>query len=185
MLAEVARRIDEGAAGAIVLGVDSFGEPPQLEALDALGLSRCGARSDGFVPGEAAAALVLRRDGPGPVLAVASEAGQAAAGLTAALQRTWDEALREPRAEAVVDLDGARSRHDSWNVAALRALGPRGVRFDPVLPALSTGCVGAATGILHVALATDHARRGAAVLCASSDGGLAGAALVAPGGASP
>lgn len=188
----------------VVCGAESSWEDDTLEWFEAEGrLARKGT-PNGFTPGEAAGALLLTSQATARRLKVPSLAtvrglgvatevearrmGGGAEGLGEALAAAIDEAtapLRLPE-EAVdttyCDINGERYRTEEWGFALLRVQRA----FKATDYQLVTDCwgdVGAATGALGCVLAVQAWRRGyapgpRALVCASSDGGLRGAAIL-------
>lgn len=194
LLAEAAALLASREVDRIILaGVDSYLSRDRLEALDA----RCRLKSprgvDGFIPGEAASALLLETPRHAearraPVLCTLAGLGlgdepetlrgdrcSSGRGLTAALRAAAPEGARW----VLCDLNGESYRAFEWGVVQARVgLGDVG---RLVLPALGLGDVGAATfGVLASSVAAAFARGYApadeALVWAASDGPLRGAA---------
>lgn len=179
---------------AIVLAVDSFHDPETLEWLDAEGRLRSTRNRDGFIPGEACAALLLesaasagirgaggrvRIDGYG----TASEAdtfasGQpsSGSGLSTAIQTAIQAAGGAPLGWSACDLNGERYRSYEWGLVRGRL---HSLFSDPSVlwhPADCTGDVGAASGGVLAAMVSQAFRRGYApsdrvLVWASADDG--------------
>jgi 3-oxoacyl-[acyl-carrier-protein] synthase-1 len=151
-------------------GVDSYLDPPVLEALDGLGLLRTPDRSVGLMPGELACFIALEDDRRvvaggrqplGVIDAFAREEGSAH--RTTDGPRTADPLVRvlasveKERASdlLVVNLNGDPVRASEWAHAQVRRLA-MGVqdRAPSWLPPLYFGEIGAATGPASVALLT-------------------------------
>jgi 3-oxoacyl-[acyl-carrier-protein] synthase-1 len=198
-----------GRAGAVLVGaVDSYLDMPLLEALDGEGRLRTGEVSDGFVPGEGAAFLLLtraspdvslgRRHGGLPLARVAGvgrarEAGHLYAtephrgdGLAAAFRAVLDAGARGPARAAVTSiyagLNGESYWGKEWAVAQIRNADRLA---DPVRiahPADAMGDAGAALGPVMLGLAAlDLARgrdAGPVLVWAASDHGERAAALL-------
>jgi 3-oxoacyl-[acyl-carrier-protein] synthase-1 len=195
-VAEAAALLAAGRARwAVVAAADSYIDAARLDALDGR-LKRPGS-ADGFVPGEAAAALLLARDGggrgarvsaiglgeePAPVSADRHSTGR---GLGAALRGALGSpgAGAEPARWVLSDLNGESYRSFEWALVRARMA----ERFDAQLclhhPADCGGDVGAATGPLLLATAATRLRRGLApapeaiAWCGSDDGPRAAARI--------
>lgn len=190
----------------LVCGAESYWEDETLEWLEAEDrLARRGNRS-GFTPGEAAGAVLLssqaasgRSRMPVPSLATVRGVGVATesearriGGGAECLGEGLSAAIAEATAplslpsEAVdtsyCDINGERYRTEAWGFALLRV--QRAFKTtDYQLAADCWGDVGAATGALGCVLAVQSWRRRyapgpRALVCASSDGGLRGAAVL-------
>ncbi len=200
-----AQRLAKEDAGLyVVCGTESYLDDDTLEWLDGQGrLTRKGNRS-GFVPGEAAGALLLAGDAtlrqmsaPAPSLAlvrgigiatesklVSGDDGCLGEGLAKAITeaatplRLPDEALDD----VYCDINGERYRTEEWGLALLRT--QRVFKTtDYQFASGSWGDVGAAAGALGCVLAVQAWRRGhsagpRALVCAGSEGGLRGAAVL-------
>lgn len=196
----------QGSADAcIVAGVDSYLAPATLDWLERCDqLQGAGLHNNawGFVPGEAAAALLLagergaQRLGLAPlgrVVAVASGLEPhriktrtvcTGAGLGAVLRRLL--ASRAPGAlvtDVYSDMNGEPYRADEYGFAMVKVREAFRSASDPVTPADCTGDVGAAGGALHLALAAMAARKRyaagpLALVHGGSEAGARAAALV-------
>lgn len=182
------------ASAVLVLGVDSYLDPQTIGAFTgAERLAQAAARSR-FVPGEAAAAvLVGRPEGPlehlGSLGMVAgfglgtepnpldSDRECLASGLRDALGEAM-AAIGDDRlvSQTFIDINGERHREEEWGMAMF----PYANRFeDPlryVAAARAWGDIGAASGAAFVSLATQawargYARGPKAALVAGSDAG--------------
>jgi 3-oxoacyl-[acyl-carrier-protein] synthase-1 len=189
---------------AIVLGVDSYIDVARLHALDEAYRLKSQRGVDGFVPGEAAVALLIERSAPGrparrPVLAQLALPGQATeprpqtgdkgstgAGLATALREAFQSLpQRRPVAWVLCDLNGESYRAFEWGLVQVRLrehfAGGLAVRH----PANCIGDTGAASGALLIACAAQaFARKYAgdevATIWTASDGGARSAMLVFP-----
>lgn len=195
-----------GAGVTVICAVDSYLDARTLDALDAARrLSREGIR-DGFSPGEAAAAIAVASDDARvrfglPSLAVlrgvslAFEArspddpvGLLGEGLARAVTGAC-AGLRAPDErvdEIYCDLNGERHRSDEWGFALLRAPGLFRDGTDYRTVADACGDVGAASAALGCVLAVEAWQRGyakgpVALVWASSNGALRGAAMIERG----
>lgn len=197
--------------GCLVAGVESYLHPDTMEWLDEnRQLAGADARS-AFVPGEGAGACLLMS---GPDVArrglPPSPAGLLSVGLAeeSALIKTQDVCLGRGLAAAieaaltclsgsdarigdiVCDLNSERYRSEEWGFASL-ALASTSVGQAPFrTPARSWGDVGAASatlfaGLVCQAAARGYAAPGPALLWSSSEGGLRGAAVLAPDSTRP
>ena len=191
----------------IVAGADSYLAPQTLEWLEAEDqLHGAGPLNNawGFIPGEAAGALLLTRDGATPgsppasrpwaeVLAVGlgresklNKSGEVCIGegLTQALRRALDEVSAAGVIDNVVcDMNGEAYRADEYGFSGLRVRDRLRDPTDFAAPADCWGDVGAAGLPLHLLLAASACRKGYAkgpltLLWGSSDGGERGAAVI-------
>lgn len=192
-----------GQADAVVVaGVDSYLAPETLEWLEAEEqLHGAGPLNNawGFIPGEAAGALLLATAGTAvsggwaDVLAVGlgresklNKSGEVCIGegLTQALRRALDEVAGEGVIDNVVcDMNGEAYRADEYGFCGLRVRDRLRDPTDFLAPADCWGDVGAAGLPLHVLLAASACRKGHAkgpltLLWGSSDGGGRGAAVI-------
>jgi 3-oxoacyl-[acyl-carrier-protein] synthase-1 len=190
----------------VVCGVDSYFDADTLRDLES---RRQVAREDvrdGFLPGEAACAVLLARDDAcvrlglpslarvrGAGLAqeerpVTSPVGLLGEGLTEALVGACAD-LRAPEElvdEVFCDINGERHRSDEWGFAMLRAPGLFRDAAAYRMTADVWGDVGAATGALGCMLAArawerGYARGPRALVWGSSLAGLRGAVLLENG----
>jgi 3-oxoacyl-[acyl-carrier-protein] synthase-1 len=176
------------AAQAVIVGVDTHGEPATLEHLDRMGLLKSRRSPNGFLPGEAAAALCVRpatgrERGPG-VRSVGLEvetvvpAGPRA--MTAAVQQALDSWGGDPATigAVAIDLNGEVDRQKEWCQAATQTIYAK--HATPVLlhPADRLGDIGAASVPLLVGLVVSAQTPGPALVVASSRDGLRSAAIV-------
>jgi 3-oxoacyl-[acyl-carrier-protein] synthase-1 len=174
---------------AIVTGVDSYLSGDRLALLDRTHRLKSPRNVDGFVPGEAAAALFVEAPGHAaarrvPVLATVTHVGlgdepQPLRGDRQSSGRGLAEALRAvvpERARWVLcDLNGESYRAFEWGVVRARLGASLGDVERLVHPAASLGDVGAATGGVLAACVVAALQRGyavadEAVLWASGDG---------------
>jgi len=194
LLAEAERLLaEERVASVIVLAVDSYLTPGRLAALDDVRRVRSERNVDGFVPGEAAAALflepqaVVRRRG-GRELAVVHSPGRASEtslvtsdaqstgrGLSEAIGRALEAAPPGPRPWVLCDLNGESYRAYEWGMAMARLPEPLGSVGRLQHPANCFGDIGAASGAVLLGLAARALSRGyaparEALLWTASDG---------------
>ncbi|WP_431103445.1 beta-ketoacyl synthase N-terminal-like domain-containing protein [Roseateles noduli] len=187
----------------VVAGVDSYLAPETLEWLEAEEqLHGAGPLNNawGFIPGEAAGALLLARAGEtaagggwADVLAVGlgresklNKSGEVCIGegLTQALRRALDEMPAGGVIDNVVcDMNGEAYRADEYGFCGLRVRDRLRDPTDFLAPADCWGDVGAAGLPLHLLLAASACRKGHAkgpltLLWGSSDGGGRGAAVI-------
>lgn len=197
-------RIAQGAFEAcIVGGVDSYFEPETMEWLDQNRQLTGSISRSSFVPGEAAAFCVVMSARACQAAGLQAQAGVIDVSLAqeTRLIKTADTclgeglttavsaALGEPSGSAqlvtdvICDINGERYRGEEWGFVCLRL----SQRFDDPTaywsPAECWGDVGAASGPLFAVLACEAAARGyakgtRALLWASSERGLRGAALL-------
>ena len=187
----------------IVAGVDSYLAPETLAWLEEEEqLHGAGPLNNawGFIPGEAAGALLLtREDAPGvwaEVLTVGlgretktNKSGTVCIGegLTQALRHVLEDSPEAGVIDNVIcDMNGEAYRADEYGFCGLRVRDRLRDPTDFLAPADCWGDVGAAGLPLHLLLAASAARKGHAkgpltLLWGSSDGGQRGAALVRAG----
>jgi 3-oxoacyl-[acyl-carrier-protein] synthase I len=181
----------------VVAGVDSYLPAARLALLDSAHRLKSARNVDGFVPGEAATALLLespqrpRAHAPPPLGVVAalglgdepetsrSERASTGVGLCRALRAVVPAACPW----VLCDLNGESYRAFEWGLARARMGEPFGALRRLVPTAASLGDIGAATGGALVASALAAFRRGyapaeQAVLWAASDGPQRAAARV-------
>jgi 3-oxoacyl-[acyl-carrier-protein] synthase-1 len=185
----------------LVGGIDGYLDELTLEWLNDTGRLKTEANPKGFVPGEAAAFLVLEQDASvrergGTAMARIAGAGTAMEansvyektactgdGLSTAIRSARQLAGMLPLALTICDLNGERYRANEWGLAMSRAFDgpPPGLLWHP---ADSLGDCGAAAGVLNVAFGTLALTRrviGDGVLVwGSSDDGERGAAVLTP-----
>lgn len=186
----------------LVCGAESYLEEDTLDWLEEHGRLMAAGVRNGFVPGEAAGALLLAtgdaidRCSLSPFAAVRGVgmsterrtllSGQESfgEGLTRAIEAALSGLqLPEEAVDAVVcDINGERYRTEEWGFALLRA--QHAIKTtDYELHTGSWGDVGAATGALQCIMAVQSWRRNyaegpRALVCAGSNGGLRGAAVL-------
>jgi 3-oxoacyl-[acyl-carrier-protein] synthase-1 len=183
---------------AIVGGVDSLVEPATLGHFHAAGRLKHGDRAVGLIPGEAAAFFLLERLDANPSAADIIATLEApttttesvtvdvdgvcdASGLTEAARRTL-AALADGGASlglAIGDLNGEPYRSEEYGYFAARALAELNVPYRLWHPADTIGDTGAASAAVSIAVGAralhrGYARTQAALVFASSDGGLRG-----------
>ncbi|HEX8699661.1 MAG TPA: beta-ketoacyl synthase N-terminal-like domain-containing protein [Myxococcaceae bacterium] len=170
-LAAAIRALEDGSIdGAVVFAYDSLLEPETLVDLAARGVATAAdlasltapydAHACGFVPGEAAAALVLQRPGTGKALARISAADGADGRTSDAGSETLAAVLsRIARTDAVLDGAGrAVPALDAGERAALAPLLSEGARLTAVQAAF--GQLGAATSLVQAISLGSCLRRG-------------------------
>jgi 3-oxoacyl-[acyl-carrier-protein] synthase-1 len=172
-----------------------------LQRLDSAGRLKAGQRRDGYLPGEAAAFLVIeeadraRRRGVrsiARVLATATAKEPTAGtdrpcqgeGLSAAIREVLERTgtVRSPL--VVCDLNGERYRTLEWGIVHSRLAHLTGGFADTWHPADCIGDSGAASGAVDAAWAITALGKGygpsaQALLWGASDGELRGAAMIA------
>jgi len=187
----------------IVCGADSYMDADALDWLEEHGRVKRSKVRSGFTPGEASGALLVATGGtlhsasaPQSLAVirgvgtsveartVLSDADSQGEGLARAI-RAASSGLKVPE-EAVdaifCDINGERYRTEEWGCALLRSQSATKTT-DYQLATDSWGDVGAASGALGCILAVQSWRRGyaagpRALVCAASDGGLRGAAVL-------
>jgi malonyl-ACP decarboxylase len=170
-LAAAIRALEAGSIdGAIVFAYDSLLEPETLVDLAARGAATAAdlasltspydAHARGFVPGEAAAALVLQRPGGGRALARITAADGADGRTSDAAPETLAAVVsRLARRDAVIDGAGrAVPALDAGERATLAALLGEGARLTAVQAAF--GQMGAATALVQAIALGNCLRRG-------------------------
>jgi hypothetical protein len=190
----------------VIGAIDSLIDPFTLQALAKMGLLKTAEQPVGFAPGEAAAFAVVEtvrgaRARRAPVQAVLEGHATAVAapnpllqedpgteeGLAAAVAHSLaasGEPGRGP-ALAVVNLNGDTYRARSWGETVVRPQAPA-LRAAPVwIPALSFGEIGAAAGLVSVAMlargwARGYAPDARAMICLMDDVGGRAAVSVSP-----
>lgn len=189
----------------LVAGVDSYLEPETLEWLEACDqLHGGGALNNawGFVPGEAAGAVLLVASWVPAALGIApladvvgvglgheskcikTDAVCIGEGLTQAFRQTLQALAPGERVDSIYcDLNGEPYRADEYGFTALRTREQLRAASEFIAPADCWGDVGAAGGPLHVALAAISLAKGygkgpVSMVWASSESGERGAALV-------
>jgi 3-oxoacyl-[acyl-carrier-protein] synthase I len=203
------RRLQAGGLDAcMVAGVDSYVDPDALEWLEECDqLHSAGPDNNawGFVPGEAAGALLLMSadtardcglDALGVILATGSAMEPKriktntvclGEGLTQAFRAVLTGLPEGSRiSDIYCDLNGEPYRADEYGFSCLRARAAFVSPSDFIAPADCWGDVAAAGGPLHVMLSVVAGRKGyaqgpLALACASSEGGERAAVLVAIG----
>lgn len=191
MASAIAERFD--LEFVVLVSIASNCDRFQLEVLDALGLLRSEANSEGWVPSEGAAVMVLERSSSGAPFTAAfarEESGRPpetqgvalAAAVSAALRRSGVRAT--DIAEVWTDQNGERWRAHEWAHAAARSLGVHGGAPPVIHPADVFGDLGAVAGttlaILGSLAAREHGRP--VLVTASSRGPFRGAAIIVPPG---
>ena len=201
-LAGALERLAVGAEDQIVVGaVDSYFDPGLLEGLDVAARLHSSTAENGFLPGEGAAFLVLERAGRvggrrarARVVSAHIEReprpfGHAEPTQGLAISLAVRRALAPARGVvhwSLTDVVNERHRIDEWVYASARAhkmLATDG-RHDQ--PLLTTGDLGAASGVVLAAFAAMSFGVGSvsedyALVAAHSDGDARGAALLARG----
>jgi 3-oxoacyl-[acyl-carrier-protein] synthase-1 len=192
-----------GIRACLVGGVDSYLTLERLERLDAAGRLKSERNVDGFVPGEAAAFLLLetveaaRARGAQPVVllrgtglapedrTVSGDRASSGGGLSGAIRAALGDGDGDHACPWVLcDLNGESYRAQEWGTVQGRLGSVLGEVRHLAHPADAIGDVGAATGgILAVAAAQAFARgyapADAALLWAASDDGTRAAIRLA------
>lgn len=183
----------------IVAGVDSYLAPETLEWIEACDQLHGGGPLNnawGFIPGEAAGALLARRVTPHALADVISvgigqetkliktETVCVGEGLTQAFRAALAPLAPDERIDNVYcDMNGEAYRADEYGFTCLRTKERFREATDFVAPADGWGDVGAAGGPLHMLLAIAACRKGYAkgansMVWASSEGGERAAGVV-------
>lgn len=178
MAADQARRLihDERLKYCIVAGVDSFLVGPTLSAYDSKYRLLTSANSNGFIPGEAGAAVLLSapgREEPSEFCCIAIGFGQEKATVESDEPFRGDgltEAFRALKLDGGVTPDDADYRYTDCNgeqygfkndrLAYSRTVRKLKARFDHLHPADSVGEIGAAVVPCVIGLALTAARKG-------------------------
>jgi 3-oxoacyl-[acyl-carrier-protein] synthase-1 len=202
LLAEASALLSSGDVSCcILLAVDSYLSPDRLAYLDGEHRLKSDRNVDGFIPGEAAVALLLETPARARarrvrVRAVAasvgfgvepetlrSESQSTGAGLAAALRAVLPDDRPDLSSSISCDLNGEHYRGFEWGVVAAR-LGERlGGVARLMHPADCVGDVGAASGALLIALAAAGLERAhppspRAIVWCASDGALRAATRI-------
>jgi 3-oxoacyl-[acyl-carrier-protein] synthase-1 len=181
-IAALSMRLERGELERFVLiAVDSWFDPVLIERASGTRRLKSTNQPVGFVPGEAAACLLLetldtarRRnvlvkgllDGigvavePGGPIDESQTAGQ---GLAEAFGVVLTDAKDGFGGDVVADLNGELWRAQQWGHALVK-LGPSLARARVHLPCISIGDTGAASGAVGICLATEAFRRGWAAM---------------------
>lgn len=191
VLRRASERLDAGAEAVVVGGVDSFHHPDVLAELDASYRIHAIGVDDGFIPGEAAAFIVLRPHRAGAIAQLVD--------ARVAEEQTLKDDERPNLAEAITslvrdaagtaapwvmtDVTGEHWRQREWQMVSLR----HDLHNEVLALPASVGDVGAASCPLMVAIAATWWRHGCApagkvLLLTSSDGPERGVALLAGAG---
>ena len=177
------------AAQAVIVGLDTHGEPATLEHLDKLGLLKSRRSPNGFLPGEAAAVVCVRpatgrergASLRGIGLEVETQVPSQARAMAAAMGQALEAWGGDPASigAVAIDLNGEADRAKEWCSAATQTIYKK--HATPVLlhPADRLGDIGAASVPLLVGLVVSAQTPGPALVVASSRDGLRGAAVVA------
>lgn len=197
-LREARRRLAEPATTRVlVVATDSLLTWPTLSVYQAGARLLSQDNSNGFMPGEAAGALLLTRPGAAPALCctglglarepapIAAETPLRAEGLTTAIRAALGEAGRGLHAldYRITDLAGEQYYFKEAALALTRILRERKETFDLWHPAESIGETGAAAGLAMLAVADAAARKayapgpGLLAHCANDAGQRAAAVL--------
>jgi 3-oxoacyl-[acyl-carrier-protein] synthase-1 len=180
---------DRGFDRVVVLGADSWVSADRLRWLDAEGRCKSRRNVDGFVAGEAGAAVVVGREAPGACFVRGWGSAREARPLTTPCQSSGEGLARavvqaldgaSPR-WVLADLNGESYRAREWGEVRARLAQPLGAVERESTLSLSVGDVGAASAPLLLGLFVQaQARRWApareALVCCSADGGMRAAA---------
>lgn len=173
-LARARELLGQGVAYCVVAGVDSYLVAPTLAALDTSRRIQTAENSDGCIPGEAGAAVLLA---PAPGVTgvrcvgigfgtepapIDSEEPVRADGLTEAIRKAFaDSGLGyEQMAFRIADVSGGQYGFKETSLALLRTMRVRKEEFPIWHPADCVGEVGAAAVPLMLAVAVAAQRKG-------------------------
>lgn len=156
----------------IVVAVDSHHDVARLATLDDARRLRSARNRDGFVPGEAAVALLIEARPARPVRLRIEQVGfgdearpltgdrsSSARGLQQALAGVMGE-VETPFPWVLCDLNGESYRHFEWGTVQARLGARLPVTRHLVHPAECVGSIGAASGALLLACAAQAFERG-------------------------
>ncbi|HLK92923.1 MAG TPA: hypothetical protein VKZ18_23725 [Polyangia bacterium] len=196
-LALVARMLAaREVAGCYLVGADSLIAPRRLRRLVRAGTIVDGVNSDGFIPGEGAAALLLVAHADRATKAVIAGIGSARDAAAAkgepatgrAIGQALEQALAEARLKpaqlsaAVHDLSGRYEQFEELSLAAARPPLSSLPALKMIQTPIASGEIGAASGVLSLAAATfflEHGvARDAAAALFTSPGPARGAAVL-------
>lgn len=204
-LSDAREMLHRGVARYVIAGgVDSYRDANAIASLDARGRIKSSANLDAFIPGEAAALLVMttafqaRQDGLTPLATCSAAASAFEEGHLLSSEPYRAEALATavgalaaagevagPVTEVFSSMNGEHHWGREWSVAFLRHRGLFDAEHGFHHPADSYGDIGAATGPMLVALAAFgqhmHYRRSPALVYCSSDDGPRAAMFVHQG----
>ncbi len=196
--------LKEGVRQCVIAGVDSLVNRDDLSRLRAASRLHGADQPQGVVPGEGAACIALTIDAGIGAHARAQVLGAGAAlegesetaigprySVGIALQSALEDTVRDAGCDEasvdfrVSDMNGERYRAWESTICAARFYRTRRERLAVWYPAMSVGEIGAAAGVLGIAIAARALERGYApgplAMCeASSDGPLRAACVVAP-----
>jgi 3-oxoacyl-[acyl-carrier-protein] synthase-1 len=197
--------IDSGGVEFVVVGVvDSYYDPDLLEWLDESKRLHSDENKDGFIPGEGAGFCLItspsiaERYGLRALTTVLSVASgeepypftsngiSIGEGLTTVLRRALDVGARDKGVAAdwtICDMNGESFRASEWTYAYLRTTSRHRDPLEIWHPANCYGDIGAASGLVLVAIATaawqrNYARGNRCLVWASSDGPQRAAVLL-------
>jgi len=170
----------------LVGGVAGSCEAPWLMLLDEHELTASSQRDSGLVVGEAAAFVLLGRDGPGP--AIRSWSRQGEPDERALRPQTIAQALKDVATtlagpsglSVLLDANGLTERTKRWSFAETRALGAQKITTRKVQPATFLGDVSVATLPLYLGLASHVPSGKTLVAVAHGFDEAAGAVLIEP-----
>jgi 3-oxoacyl-[acyl-carrier-protein] synthase-1 len=175
-----ARRLiyEAGASQVLVAATDSLVSGPTLAGFDAAGRLLTTRNSNGFIPGEAAGAVLLARDpGRAPRLVcegmgfaqeaatIGGEQPLRADGLTHAIKLALADAGCELHDLdfRISDISGEQYYFKEAALAESRVMRKRKEHFDIWHPADCVGETGAASGVIALAVALNACRKGYAI----------------------
>jgi 3-oxoacyl-[acyl-carrier-protein] synthase I len=173
-------------------GVDSYLDPPMIQALAGLDLLRTPEQPAGLMPGEAACFVVLesaaraaqRKRNVWARIDACKQWSGVERGTDGMLHVVQEASARQPPGLFVVNLNGTEARASEWGNVLVR-LTAQGMKTDAPLwiPPLHFGELGSATGPASIALlargwARDYAPSPNALVCLMEDGTARGAFAV-------
>lgn len=189
-----------GVTSCLIVAVDSLAEYPAMKWLDEAGRLKTDTRGEGFIPGESAAALVIERasDANARGAEILAELAGAActreeAGIFSrkplfadGLAKVIKETLSSVggRVDGIVcDLNGEYYRMKEWALASTKLFGDAPGVPELWHPAENIGDIGAASALVHTAMAVAGGRKGyfpgpSVLVWASSDAGMRGSVVV-------
>lgn len=165
-IGEAARKLHSGECDiALVIAADSLTDPNRIITDIAKRQVKTDDNPTGYIPGEAAVALLLQREHTGtecvlhaPTIAIAPEGAQGspacgAAAISKAVQETMASAgiAFDSPGTLYLDLNGEVERNEEWGHALVKLQGLR--NWKTRLPATSFGETGTASPLLGVMLA--------------------------------
>ena len=161
-LADAEKAFKSGATTVIVGGVDSYFHPQVLTWLDDEYRLHSPTSENGFIPGEAAAFLVLAKTNAGHASVICAQAGEDETVLDdeqASIGEKLSELVESAQASAgeadwvINDTNNERHRQTEFDLTCIRQIDHEATRDDW---AAVTGDLGAASGALFAAVVTTY-----------------------------